>query len=119
MTAPRTLFPRRVFLRGAGGAALALPLLESLLPRAAEAQVAAAPKRFIVLKSFSTQLVKQWYPAFTGNGYTLKDSKYSGSKADGTTLLTSKLVAGAPYTWAPLRDLQTDQGISGILGPKL
>lgn len=110
---------RRFFLRGAGGALLAMPLLESLLPRSAAAQAATAPKRFIAFKSFSTQLIKQWYPAFTGNGYALKDSKYTGSKADGTTLLTQPLVSGLPYTWAPLRDFETEQGISGILGPKL
>jgi hypothetical protein len=112
------MISRRLFLRGAGGAVLALPFLQSLLPKTAGAQAATAPQRFIVFKSFSTQLIKQWYPAFTGNGYALKDSKYSGSKADGTTLLTQKL-AGGPYTWAPLADLKTDQGISGILGPKL
>jgi Protein of unknown function (DUF1552) len=110
---------RRLFLRGAGGAMLALPFLQSLLPKAAEAQAMAAPKRFIVFKTFSTQLIKQWYPTFTGNGYALKDSKYKDSKADGSTLLTQKLVAGSPYTWAPLGDLKTDKGISGILGAKL
>ncbi|HYQ14289.1 MAG TPA: DUF1552 domain-containing protein, partial [Polyangiaceae bacterium] len=109
---------RRLFLRGAGGALLALPFLQSLAPKAAGAQAMTAPKRFIVFKSFSTQLIKQWYPTFSGNGYALKDSKYQGSKADGTTLLTQKL-AGGPYTWAPLSDLKTDQGISGILGAKL
>src|SRR6185369_7742965 len=110
---------RRVFLRGAAGAALALPFLESLMPRQAKGQAVTAPKRFIVLKSFSTQLVKEWYPAFTGNGYQLKDDKYSDSRGDGTTLLTQKLVSGANYTWAPLSDFKTDTGISGILGPKL
>jgi hypothetical protein len=110
---------RRVFLRGAAGAALALPFLGSLAPRSAAGQAAQAPKRFIVLKSFSTQLVKEWYPAFTGNGYQLHDSKYSDSKADGTTLLTQKLVSGANYTWAPLKDFSTANGISGILGAKL
>ena len=110
---------RRMFLRGAGGALLALPVLESLLPARAAAASAAAPKRFIVFKSFSTQLIKAWYPRFEGNGYVLKDSKYSGSKADGTTLLTEPLVSGLPYTWAPLSDLRTDDGISGILGPRL
>src|SRR4051794_41067788 len=108
---------RRFFLRGAAGALFALPLLESLLPRAMRAQAAIGPKRLIVMKSFSTQLVREWYPAFTGNGYALKDSVYTDSKADGTTLLTQKL-AGGPYTWAPLRDLETSNGISGILGPK-
>ena len=108
---------RRRFLKGAGGAVLALPFLESLAPRRAAGQTATPPKRFIVLKTFSTQLVKEWYPAFTGNGYQLKNSKYSGSKADGTTLLTQKLVSGKNYTWAPLTDFQTSTGISGILGP--
>lgn len=111
---------RRRFLRGAGGAALALPFLESLAPRQAAAQTAAQPKRFIVLKSFSTQLIQEWYPRFTGNGYQLKDSKYPGTtKADGTTLLTQTLVSGSPYTWAPLADFQTANGVSGILGPAL
>lgn len=110
---------RRMLLRGAAGAVLAIPVLESALPREAMAQMAAPPKRFVVMKSFSTQLVKEWYPAFQGNGYALKNSKYSGSKADGTTLLTQRLVANQPYTWAPLTDFQTANGISGILGPKL
>lgn len=110
---------RRALLKGAGGALLALPFLESLLPREAAGQDASLPKRFIVLKSFSTQLVQEWYPRFTGNGYALKNSKYSGSKADGTTLLTQKLVSGKNYTWAPLEDFKTATGISGILGPEL
>lgn len=110
---------RRALLRGAGGALLALPFLESLVPREASGQSLTPPRRFIVLKSFSTQLVQEWYPRFTGNGYALKDSKYSGSKADGTTLLTQKLVTGKNYTWAPLTDFQTATGISGILGPAL
>jgi hypothetical protein len=110
---------RRFFLRGAAGAMLALPFFESLLPRSAMGQMMTPPKRFIVLKSFSTQLVKEWYPAFTGNGYALKNSKYSGSKADGTTLLTQKLVSGKNYTWANLKDFQTANGISGILGAAL
>src|SRR5205823_3123215 len=46
---------RRFFLRGAGGALLAMPLLESLLPRTAGAQAVTPPKRLIVVKSFSTQ----------------------------------------------------------------
>jgi hypothetical protein len=114
---PRTT--RRALLKGAGGALLALPFLESLVPREASGQAATPPRRFIVLKSFSTQLVQEWYPRFTGNGYALKNSKYSGSKADGTTLLTQKLVSGKNYTWAPLEELKTATGISGILGPEL
>ena len=106
-----------MFLKGAGGAVLAMPFLESLLPRTASGQAMTPPKRFIALKTFSTQLIQEWYPRFTGNGYQLHDSKYSGDKADGTTLLTQKLVSGKNYTWAPLADFQTTTGISGILGP--
>jgi len=109
---------RRIFLRGAGGAMLALPWLESLSTRSAAAAASAAPKRFICIKSFSTQLIKEWYPRFEGNGYVLKDSVYSGSKADGTTLL-SETIDGGPYTRAPLMDFRTDSGISGILGANL
>ena len=97
-----------MFLKGAGGAVLAMPFLESLLPRTASGQAMTPPKRFIVLKSFSTQLIQDWYPRFTGNGYQLHDSKYSGDKADGTTLLTQKLVIGKNYTWAPLDRLPDD-----------
>jgi hypothetical protein len=110
---------RRTLLRGAAGAVLAMPFLESLWPAPARGQALTPPKRFVVLKTFSTQLVKEWYPAFTGNGYQLHDSKYSDSRADGTTLLTKKLVSGKNYTWAPLTDFQTPSGISGILGPSL
>jgi Protein of unknown function (DUF1552) len=109
---------RRMFLRGLGGAALALPFLESLAPRTARAQ-ATGPKRFIVVKSFSTQLVKEWYPRFEGNGYALKDARYDGSKADGTTLLTERIASGLPYSQAALTDFQTSSGISGIIGEKL
>ncbi len=95
-----------------------MPFLESLLPRGATAQEAMAPKRFITLKTFSTQLIKKWYPAFEGNGYVLKDEVYGGSKADGTTLLT-QTIDGTAYTQAPLSELRTDSGISSILGPAL
>lgn len=104
---------RRRFLRGVGGATLALPFLESLVPRHAAAQTVPA-KRLIVLKSFSTQLVQEWYPRFQGNGYALKDAKFAGtSKADGTTLLTQPLGASGGYTQAPLVDFQTATGIWG------
>jgi hypothetical protein len=103
---------RRRFLIGAGGAALALPFLESLAPRRAAAQAAPTPpKRLIVMKSFSTQLIKEWYPSFSGNGYQLKDSKYAGT--------TQPLGASGGYTQAPITDFQTTAGISGILGPAL
>ena len=68
-----------MFLKGAGGAVLAMPFLESLAAARGRRAAVTPPKRFIVLKSFSTQLVQEWYPRFTGNGYQLKDSKYAGA----------------------------------------
>jgi hypothetical protein len=109
---------RRTVLRGLGGAALTMPLLSSLAPRGAAA--APAARRFIVIKSFSTQLISDWYPSFQGNGYVLHDARYGGSsKADGTTLLSRPIAGAGGYTWAPLAELQTDGGLSGILGPAL
>ncbi len=109
---------RRLFLGGVGGTMIALPALNSLLPKKAGAQDSTDPKRFICFKSFSTQIIKSWYPTMSGNGYQLHDDVYGGNKADGTTLLSQEL-GGGPYTQAPLRDFQSDSGISQILGPKL
>jgi hypothetical protein len=106
---------RRNFLRGTGAAVLAVPFLESIATKEALAQQ--APKRLIVLKTFSTQVIDEWYPTMSGNGYQLHDAVYSGNKADGTTLLTQSL--GGGYTQAPLADFQSPSGISNILGPAL
>jgi hypothetical protein len=107
-----------MFLEGALGATLAIPLLESLLPRAARGAAAAPIKRFIVMKTYSTQVIFDWYPTMKGNGYILKDDKYTGNKADQTTLLTKPVEAGSKYMYAPLADFAT-AGISQILGTGL
>ena len=44
---------RRHFLQGLGKASLALPLLPSLLPREARAQVGGAPKRLVLMRSIN------------------------------------------------------------------
>ena len=111
---------RSVPARAPAGAVLALPFLESLAPREAAGQAATPPKRFIVLKSFSTQLVQEWYPRFTGNGYALKDSKYAGA-ARPTAPPCSRRSWSAERT-TPGRRSPTSRrrpGISGILGPAL
>ena len=58
---------RRTILRGAGGAAIALPFLEAMLPRRAHA--AAPPKRFIVMFSPNGTL-PAWAP--TGSELTFQ-----------------------------------------------
>jgi len=109
---------RRAFLRGAGGITLGLPFLSSLHPRTSQA--ASDVRRFVAIKSYSTQRHSDWYPAFKGNGYQLKNDAFVGfmpiddapgatrysnnPRADGTTHLTKPIVNGLPYTWAPLSD---------------
>ncbi len=62
--------PRRTILRGAAGAALALPWLESLAPRQARAQ-AAPIKRFIVMFTPNGTLPGAWTPTGTETSFTL------------------------------------------------
>lgn len=100
---------RRMFLRGAGGAALAIPFLSSLLPRSATAAPDGVTRRLIAIKSYSTQNMVDWYPTLAGNGYALR----TGNGADGTTALT-EAIAGTPYRQAPLSDFAGD-GISPVL----
>ncbi len=60
---------RRTILRGAAGAAIALPWLEAMWPR--KAQAATPPKRFIVMFSPNGTLPGQWTPTGTETSFTL------------------------------------------------
>ncbi|HTB57696.1 MAG TPA: DUF1552 domain-containing protein [Polyangia bacterium] len=60
---------RRAILRGAAGAAIALPWLEAMSPRRARA--AASPRRFIVMFSPNGTLPTQWTPTGTETSFTL------------------------------------------------
>jgi hypothetical protein len=62
---------RRALLRGSGGIAVALPLLDAMLvPRGARA-AAAAPKRFIVFFSANGTIMQSWAPAGADTAFTL------------------------------------------------
>ena len=104
----RRTCPRRAVLTGAGGAVLALPFLESLLPRSArrpDSDAAQAVHRAQVVQHAAGPGV---VPALHRQRLRAEGQQVLGlSKADGTTLLTQKLVAGKNYTWAPLADFQT------------
>lgn len=65
-----TRLPRRTILRGAAGAAIALPWLEAFAPRRARAATA-APKRFIVMFSPNGTLPVQWTPTGGETSFTL------------------------------------------------
>jgi Protein of unknown function (DUF1552) len=64
---------RRTLLRGAAGAAIALPFLEAMLPGRA-AGASAAPKRFIVMFSPNGTIASNWTPT---RGATGADSDFS------------------------------------------
>ena len=115
---------RRLFLTGAGGAMLALPLLPSLLPRAlrasaAKAQETDAPKRFVALKTYNGAPVLDWYPRAAAG--------YETHSVDGTVVADQQLTTatgrhsnGSEYfgRWAPLTDL-ADGGLSNVFGPAM
>jgi hypothetical protein len=65
------LLDRRTLLRGAGGVALGLPLLEAMMPRKAAAQTMMYPKRLIVMYQTQGVLMDSWRPTRgTNNDYT-------------------------------------------------
>ncbi|MFK7999742.1 MAG: DUF1552 domain-containing protein [Polyangiales bacterium] len=115
---------RRLFLTGAGGAALALPFLPSLLPRrvrsAAKADAPAIPRRFVAMKTYNGMPVQDWYPRVAPPGYDTHGS-------DGTVALsqilpetTGRHSDGGDYSgrWAPLSDF-AESGVSNILSRAL
>ncbi len=114
-----------MFLQGLGGALLAVPFLESLMPRGAQAAPGGA-RRFIAIKSYSTQNIVDWYPTLNGSGYSARPLT-GNAKDDGTTILTQPLAEssgshaqGGAYTgrWAPLADF-AEQGVSRVLGTEV
>jgi hypothetical protein len=61
---------RRTILRGAGGAAIALPFLEAMRPRR-KAHAAGGPQRFVVMFSANGTLPAAWTPTGSGSSFTL------------------------------------------------
>src|SRR5262249_33434671 len=68
-------FDRRHFLLGAGGAMLAIPVLESLAPRRAFAQTSAPPKRLLIVMNQHGRCIGDdgdldlWSPSATSGSY--------------------------------------------------
>lgn len=66
---------RRTLLRGAGGVAIALPMLEAMLPRHSHAGgTADFPKRFVVFFSANGTLHERWNPMGSANDFTFVDA---------------------------------------------
>ena len=62
---------RRALLRSAGGLAIALPLLEQMMPARSMAAALAPTKRFLGVFFPSGFIPSGWKPATTGKGYAL------------------------------------------------
>lgn len=57
---------RRAMLRGSGGIAIALPMLESLMPRRSRAADGLAPKRLVIWYTSTGTVLGNWRPTGTG-----------------------------------------------------
>jgi hypothetical protein len=67
---------RRTIIRGAAGTVIALPLLEAMRPRHANAQ-GAVPKRLISWWTANGQMPAYWYPTGTETNFTLNTAHQS------------------------------------------
>jgi hypothetical protein len=111
---------RRTFLYTAAGAGLSIPFLASLAPRALEAQLPSAPRRFIAIQTQSGQMSKEWYPTATPAGYQRRDTLFGDSpKSDGTSYLHEPISGSTGASQAPLSDFGATGALSNILGASL
>jgi hypothetical protein len=87
---------RRQFLKGAGGAYLAIPFLPSLLPRSAWGQTVPSPKRLIAMWTGNGTVTKNWYPSvdpITVIGTNVRASNLSSIAGPISTILGPELSA--------------------------
>lgn len=70
---------RRIFLRGVGGAALAVPLLSSLREKSASAEDSGPIKRSVIFHTHNGCLTNRWFP-------TVSNGALSTASFEGTTL---------------------------------
>ncbi len=109
---------RRMFLQGVGGFTLGIPFLSSIAPKAM-AQSSGAAKRFIALKSYSTQVITDWYPARATSGYQLRGPWDYGNRDDGTVALNTLIPGQSDHRWASLQDFAgAGRGISNLIDSK-
>ena len=81
---------RRLFLKGAAGAALAAPFLPSLLPRKAFGATATGPQRLVIFYTQNGCLTNRWFPK-TENG-TVDAASLAGQTLQPLSDLAGKLL---------------------------
>jgi hypothetical protein len=90
---------RRLFLRGAAGAALAAPLLSSL-GGSARAQEATAPRRVVIFYTNNGCLTNRWFPK-TGPDGVIDAAALEGTTLAGLSSYASKLLFPRGLGMAP------------------
>lgn len=116
-------FSRRNMLRGAGGFALAIPVLHSLQPKTAKAGLADPPKRFVALRTGHGGC---WESAFFPTAELTESTSYAGHSIrrgdlqytdDGTTGQLSQVLraSSAGLTPALAAKMNVIQGVDSII----
>jgi hypothetical protein len=91
---------RRLFLRGAAGAALAAPFLSSL-GGSARAQEAAAPRRVVIFYTNNGCLTNRWFPKLEGANGAITPAVLEGTTLAGLSSYASKLLFPRGLGMAP------------------
>ncbi len=119
-----TKINRRKLLRGAGGCALAIPVLESLQPRSAQAGGSiASPRRFVAIRNphggcWERALFGTPNPDDTQNyaGHTIRRTELAATQDGGTTRLSDVLRAPtADFTPELVAKMNLIQGIDSTV----
>lgn len=97
---PSKALSRRALLRGAGGVALALPFLNAMRPRVAQAATA-PPKRFVVFFSANGTIKDQWQPTGTETNFQLSPILTPLAAHQSDLLIMRGLANEASYIYAP------------------
>lgn len=108
---PRT--SRRLFLRGAG-VALALPWLESLVPRTAAAEQMIAPQRLVLWHMPCGVNPNDFTPAQTGTNYTLSPILQPLKDMQGDALILSNMQNSAALATADRLHGRHSTGMVGL-----
>lgn len=104
---------RRTFLRGAG-VALALPYLESLLPREARAVSLAAPQRLVLFHVPCGMNLATWKPTQTGTNYTLSQALMPLAPVQSDILVLSNMQNSAALATADRLHGRHSTGLVGL-----
>jgi hypothetical protein len=97
---PSRPISRRMLLRGAGGVALALPLLDAMRPRVAKAE-SAGPKRFVVFFSANGTIKDQWQPSGSETDFELSPILSPLAAHQSDLLIMRGLANEASYIYEP------------------